>query len=95
MFFLDFLYNPQDGNSYLAKMYQGWEGNWRFVLPYTAEAGEGAYLFLFYILLGHIARVCGLSPILIFHLVRVLCSIGMGGGYFPIIEKVSGSFPGN
>ena len=25
-----FLLNPIDGNSYLAKMYQGWLGNWRF-----------------------------------------------------------------
>ena len=90
--FSGFLYNPQDGNSYLAKMYQGWEGNWRFVLPYTAEAGEGAYLFLFYILLGHIARVCGLSPILIFHLVRVLCSIGMAAAIFQLLKKYQDHF---
>ena len=46
--FSGFLLNPLDGNSYLSKMFQGWEGNWRFKLPYTADPGEGAYLFLFY-----------------------------------------------
>ncbi len=45
-----FLLNPLDGNSYLAKMRLGLEGEWRFRLPYTAEPGEGAYLFLFYII---------------------------------------------
>ena len=34
-----FLFNPIDGNSYLAKMYQGWRGDTQFTLPYTAEPG--------------------------------------------------------
>ncbi len=32
-----FLLNPIDGNTYLAKMYQGWQGSWRFSLPFTVE----------------------------------------------------------
>ena len=44
-----FLINPIDGHSYLAKMQQGYQGEWRFVLPFTAEPGQGAYLFLFYL----------------------------------------------
>jgi len=67
-----FLLNPIDGNSYLAKMYIGWQGEWRFRLPYTLEAGEGAYLFLFYILLGHIARITGLPILVVFHLARLI-----------------------
>lgn len=70
-----FLINPLDGNSYLAKMYQGWRGDWQFTLPYTADVGQGAYLFLFYIFLGHIARWTGLSLILVFHLARMLSAI--------------------
>ena len=66
-----FLLNPLDGNTYLAKMYQGWRGDWRFTLPFTAEPGEGAYLFLFYIFLGHVARWLGLSRLLVFHLARI------------------------
>lgn len=69
--FSGFLVNPLDGNSYLAKMYQGWEGSWRFVLPYTSNAGKGAYLFLYYIFLGHIARWTNLNLLWIYHFARV------------------------
>ena len=70
-FFGGMLFNPMDGNSYLAKMYQGWQGNWQFRLPFTADPGEGAYLFLYYLLLGHLARLGGLSLLLTFHLARL------------------------
>ncbi len=70
-----FLLNPLDGYSYLAKMRLGLEGGWRFVLPFTADPGSGAYLFLFYIALGHIARLLGGNLLLTFHLARLGCSI--------------------
>lgn len=72
-----FLLNPVDGNSYLAKMYQGWRGDWRFTLPYTAQPGSGGYLFLFYIFLGHLAHWANLSLLLIYHLFRVVGTAGM------------------
>ncbi|GAP14738.1 hypothetical protein LARV_02513 [Longilinea arvoryzae] len=67
-----FLFNPLDGNTYLAKMQEGWQGAWRFQLPYSAQPNPGAYLFLFYLFLGHLSRWLSLSPILVFHLARVL-----------------------
>jgi len=70
--FEGFLLNPTDGNSYLAKMQEGWQGQWKFTLPYTAVPGEGGYLFLFYIFLGHLSRLFSLPLILTFHLARVL-----------------------
>ena len=70
-----FLINPRDGNSYLAKMYQGWRGDIQFTLPYSAEPGEGAYLFLFYLGLGHIARWMGIDRLLLFHITRLLAAI--------------------
>jgi len=70
-----FLLNPLDGNSYLAKMYQGWRGDWRFTLPYTAQPGEGAYLFLFYLFLGHLARLTHLPLLVVFHLARLASAI--------------------
>lgn len=72
-----FLLNPLDGNSYLAKMYEGFRGDWRFTLPYTAEKGRGAYLFLFYILLGHLGRELNLPLILVYHLARLFCAVVM------------------
>ncbi len=72
-----FLLNPIDGNSYLAKMHEGWSGSWSFTLPYTAEQGQGAYLFLFYLFLGHLSRWLGLPLIVTFHLARVLAAVLM------------------
>ncbi|MEM2145698.1 MAG: hypothetical protein QW279_10075 [Candidatus Jordarchaeaceae archaeon] len=67
-----FLLNPIDGNSYLAKMYQGWQGYWKFRLPYTSKAEAGTYFFLFYLFLGHLARLLGLSLIWMFHISRII-----------------------
>ncbi len=72
LFYTGFLSNPEDGNAYLAKMQQGLRGEWRYHLPYTAEPHRGEWLFTYYILLGHVARWTGLSPILIFHLARAI-----------------------
>ncbi|HLE13314.1 MAG TPA: hypothetical protein VI776_01095 [Anaerolineales bacterium] len=66
-----FLFNPIDGYSYLAKMQAGYQGAWRYSLPYTLEDGGGAYLFLYYILLGHLARLLALPPVSVFHLARL------------------------
>jgi hypothetical protein len=73
--FNGFLFNPLDGNSYLAKMVEGGRGDWKFTLPYTARPGEGAYLFLFYILLGKLAAFLSLGNILVFHIARILSAL--------------------
>jgi hypothetical protein len=67
-----FLLNPIDGNTYLSKMYQGSLGNWLFKLPYTDQPGDGAYLNLFYLGLGHISRIFGVQILTVFHLARTL-----------------------
>lgn len=72
-----FLLNPQDGASYLAKMYQGRRGDVRFSLPFTSDPGEGGYLFLFYLFLGHLARWTGLPLIWVFHLARLFGAVCM------------------
>lgn len=76
-YFSGFLFNPIDGNAYLAKMYQGWSGSWRFTLPYTSEPGNGAYINLFYIFLGHLSRWSGIPIAIMFHLIRLLASIAL------------------
>ena len=72
----------EDGNSYLAKMRLGATGGWRFYLFYTSEPHRGAYLFLFHLLLGKLARLSGLSFILVYHLARIVC------GFFCIISYI-------
>lgn len=70
--FTGFLFNPIDGYSYMAKMYEGFQGGWLFRLPYTAEASPSGYLFVFYIALGHLARLLNLPLIGVFHGARLL-----------------------
>lgn len=72
-----FLLNPIDGNSYLAKMQLGWQGEWLFTLPYSSEPGAGALLFTFYIFLGHLSRLTGLPLLITFHLVRLVSLVVM------------------
>ncbi|HEX2980539.1 MAG TPA: hypothetical protein VHO48_09770 [Anaerolineaceae bacterium] len=72
-----FLFNPRDGNSYLAKMQQGREGSWTFKLPFTAEPGQGVFLFVFYLALGHLGRFTGLPLIWVYHLARVLATAAL------------------
>ncbi len=70
--FSGLLYLPYDGYTYLAKMREGWMGAWRFTLAYTPHPGRGAYLYLFHIALGHLARFVGLSLPLTYNLARLV-----------------------
>jgi hypothetical protein len=75
--FAGFLINPADGNSYFAKMREGLRGEWLFTLPYTAEPGPGAFIFTYYLFLGHVARWTGLSLDVIYHGARVLGGLAL------------------
>jgi hypothetical protein len=70
-----FLFNPIDGNSYLAKMYQGNLGSWQFKFPYTAEKGEGGYIFLYYLALGRLPESIGITFNSTFHAARLIGSL--------------------
>lgn len=72
--FSGFLLNPVDGFSYLAKMRQGSSGDWLFHLPYAVEPGQGALLFIYYILLGKVVALTGWAPLFIYHFTRILAS---------------------
>ena len=75
--FTGLVLNPQDGNSYIAKMRQGLFGSWSFHLPYTSEPHDGAPVYLFYLFLGHVARWTGLPLIAVYHAARVLGGAAM------------------
>ncbi len=85
--FAGFLLNPIDGFSYLAKMRQGFDGGWQFHLPYAAEPGAGAFLFTYYLLLGHIARVLGADLLLILHAARVAAAALMFAAIYRFLEE--------
>jgi hypothetical protein len=53
--FSGFIFGVEDGNSYIAKMLSGANGNWLFRSPYTNMEQAGTIAFLPYILLGKLA----------------------------------------
>jgi predicted membrane protein len=80
-----FLLNPKDGNSYLAKMYEGYQGEWLFTLPFNVAKGNGHLLFTFYLFLGHLAKWFHLPLIWVFHIAR----IGSAGFLLWAVSKFS------
>ncbi len=84
-----FLVNPYDGFSYLAKMHQGLEGGWKFFLPYAAAPGEGSLLFLFYLALGHLARLTSLPLLTTFHAARLLSGTCMFAAIYVLLEHLA------
>ena len=75
--FLGFFYLGDDANTYIAKMRQGFEGAWAWQNRYTTEESPTAYLFMFWLLLGHIAAIAGLPLIVVFHLARVAAAFAL------------------
>ncbi len=75
--FVGYVYNPADGASYLVKMRLGWLGGWRFRLMFTPEEQPGAYLFLFHLGLGHLARGWGAPLTVVYHVARLLGGIAL------------------
>ncbi|MEO8744770.1 MAG: hypothetical protein ABI455_05755 [Candidatus Dormiibacterota bacterium] len=85
--FMGFFYLGDDANTYLAKMRQGWEGSWAWENRYTTESSPTAYLFMFWIVLGHIAALLNLPLIVVFHLARVAAAFAlMAAAWFFICQ---------
>ena len=75
--FMGFFYLGDDANTYLAKMRQGWEGAWAWENRYTTESSPAAYLFLFWLFLGHLAAWTHLPLIAVFHLARIAAAFAL------------------
>jgi hypothetical protein len=60
-----------DYNTYLAKMRQGFGGEWQYRSPFTTEEHGGAYVVTFYLALGHLARIAHLGLPLTYQIARV------------------------
>src|SRR2546428_5098536 len=84
--FVGFFYLWDDATTYLAKMREGWEGAWAWENRYTTEPSPPAYLFLFWIVLGHLAAVTHLPLILVVHLARVLGALALMAGAGPFLR---------
>ena len=71
--FTGFVFGVEDGNSYIAKMLRGAEGDWLFRTPYTNMPQAGFLAFLPYLLLGKLTSAPGQHAqlVVLFHLFRI------------------------
>jgi hypothetical protein len=81
--------NPLDGLSYLAKMRLGYDGGWLFQLLFTPEQGQGVFLFTYFIVLGHLARILNLPLIVIFHAARLLGGFALLWMIYELIARLA------
>jgi hypothetical protein len=75
--FMGILSNPFDGATYLAKIAQGQNGAWLYALAHTPEAATPVAIQLFYVWLGQASRLVGFSPLLTFHIARLITGFAM------------------
>jgi hypothetical protein len=70
--FSGFVFGVEDGNSYIAKMLRGADGEWLFRTPYTAVPQAGFLAFLPYLLLGKLSAPPGQHDqlVVLFHIFR-------------------------
>ncbi len=73
--YMGIVMNPEDSQSYFAKMREGYEGNWLYAIPFTSEDHSPAFVGGFYLALGHLARFLGLSLTAVWHLSRVVADL--------------------
>ena len=57
--FSGFVFGVEDGNSYIAKMINGANGDWLFRTPYTTLKQPGILAFIPYLLLGKLSAGLG------------------------------------
>ena len=82
--------NPIDGQSYLAKMKEGWNGEWLFRLPYSPNPGVGQPIFLFYIFLGFLSKGLNIPIDIFFHLARVAAALFLAWTLYRLAQKSLG-----
>ncbi|MCP4362699.1 MAG: hypothetical protein GY796_32240 [Chloroflexi bacterium] len=73
--YMHLIMNPEDSLTYWAKMAQGLDGAWDYTIPFTPEVHEGAYVGVFYVWLGQVARLTGWSLTAVWHLSRFVAAV--------------------
>ncbi len=69
--FSGFVVAVDDGNSYIAKMLAGEQGEWLFRSPYSTMPQRGVLAFVPYLLLGKLSDGSHGQLVMLFHLLRV------------------------
>jgi hypothetical protein len=88
--FMEILNNPIDGATYLSKMLQGFEGSWLITFRHTSEIHSPIFIQTIYPALGHLARILGIPPVVIFHVARGAAAFLM---YFALYNLAATIWP--
>ncbi|MBK9054304.1 MAG: hypothetical protein IPL78_26365 [Chloroflexi bacterium] len=75
--FVGIVFNLEDYRTYLAKMWLGYRGDWLYTSTFTTQEHPAAFVYPFYILLGHVARWLGLSLPLTYQLARIVSGVAL------------------
>lgn len=73
--YMQLIMNPEDAQTYWAKMLQGFDGAWLYSIPFTPEPHDAAGVGIFYVWLGQLARGLGMSLTAVWHGSRFVASI--------------------
>ncbi len=73
--YMQLIMNPEDSQTYWAKMRQGFDGAWLYTIPFTPEPHAAAGVGIFYVWLGQLARGLGVSLTAVWHGSRFISSI--------------------
>jgi hypothetical protein len=73
-FYTGLLINVEDG-AYLSAIEQGRSGAWTYRNFFTFEEHEPVFIQGFYLVLGHLARLLGLSAVAMWHLARAVLNL--------------------
>lgn len=73
--YMQLIMNPEDAQTYWAKMLQGYDGAWLYTITFTPEPHGAAGVGIFYVWLGQLARGLGVSLTAVWHGSRFVASI--------------------
>lgn len=89
--FTGLIMNPEDSQSYFAKMVEGYDGHWLYTIPFTPEPHRPAFVGGFYLALGHLARILHLSLEVVWQVARLACGLFL---YLTLFGFVKAWLPG-
>ena len=86
--FMGALHGYRDTSTDLMRITQGAEGQWVTQYLHTPESHDGTLAGIFYTSLGHVARVTSLSPMVIYHIVRIGVSLFMYLSFYQLAANI-------
>lgn len=75
--FMGALHDYPDAAAYLSKMQQGQDGSFLMQFRHTPDPHAGVLIYPVYPLLGQLAQIILLSPVIVFHVARIIAAFFM------------------